>query len=192
MCEQLSLTIRALRSAGCLPGAGCLGQALGLPLTFELGLESRAAPLMLCQGLDSENLELFGLAPGLVIPLERRPFHRSPGRWHFLCPACGLRKGVLVKVPVDGPPVAVALGWSCRNCSRGMPMGTPPWSPAWPLTPDQRLKRALEKAANADYRQPGEERRRWRRRAQRASMALQRAAAQAEKEATRLTRRLAM
>lgn len=191
MCE-VALTISALKRAGHLPSGGLPGTAAGRPLTFDSGTELPGTTLLLCRRLDSRTLELFGLAPGLVIPLERLPFHQSPGRWHFLCPACGLRKGVLVKVPVNGPPLAAALGWTCRNCARGMPMGTSPWSPAWPLSPCRRLKRALEKAAEADQRRPGEERRHWRRRAQRASMALQTAAAQAETEANRLARRLSV
>ena len=91
-------------------------------------------------------------------------------------------------MPADGPPVAAAIGWACRNCARGRVASSPPWSTAWPLTPAQRLKHALEKAAEADRRRPQEKRRDWRKRIQRAALARQKAAAQAEHDATRLSR----
>jgi hypothetical protein len=176
-----SLSIRDLRHAGMLAGRESTTAA---PVCN--GLTVGPSPFPTPSGL----LELTGLAPGLIIPLERRPFHQSPGRWHFLCPACGLRKGVLVRVPADGPPVAAAVRWACRNCALGREAGSPPRSPTWPLTPDQRLKRALEKAAEADRRRPQEKRRDWRKRIQRAALARQKAVARADQEAARLARGL--
>ena len=185
-----TLSVQTLKQAGVLPDRGAAWPPPARLVPSEKAPDVPPALLVVRPGPTPGGLELAGLTPDLVVPLERLPFHRSPGRWHFLCPGCGLGKGVLLEVPADGPPVAAALGWACRNCARGMPAGTPPWSVAWPLTPTQRLKRALEKATEADQRRPGEERHHWRKRTRRASLARRKAEAQADQEAARLARRL--
>src|SRR5262245_23311604 len=53
-------------------------------------------------------------------------------------------------------------------------------------------QRALEKAAQADQRRPGEQVREWRKCVQRAGLARQKATAQADLEAARLAGRLGM
>jgi hypothetical protein len=109
----------------------------------------------------------------LSVLVERLPFHRSPGRWHFRCPACGCLKAILVEVGDDTPqaPLAVRqIGWACRTCA-GLPK-----SRAWPLTVSQRLDNALEKATD-EGRHPGEKARDWRRRRQRAAQAIAKAEA---------------
>ena len=66
----------------------------------------------------------------LVVAIERRSFHRSPGPRFFRCLACGELRGVLVEVATADQhpgwraarehPAAQALGWACRRCA-GLP-----------------------------------------------------------------------
>src|SRR5262245_43698709 len=109
----------------------------------------------------------------LRVPIERLPFCRSPGRWHWRCPCCGELKGVLVEVDNTGSrasPAARVIGWACRTCA-GLPK-----SRAWGLSPSQRLDHALEKATD-EVRHRGEKARDWRRRRKRAAQAIAKAEA---------------
>jgi hypothetical protein len=118
----------------------------------------------------------------LVVSIERPPFHRSPGRWHFRCPACGrlvrVLAEVLPKVPGGrGRPskrepdsTALALGLACLECA-----GCPP-SRSWSLSPAKRLDQALERAAD-DRRHAGEKTKALRRRQARTAQAILRAQA---------------
>src|SRR5262249_16891569 len=128
----------------------------------------------------------------LVVALERRPFGRSPGAWHFRCPACARWVMILVEVkpkPVGSPgrpnkreqnPTALALGWGCTRCA-----GRPP-SRSWSLSPARRLDHALERATD-DHRHPGEKATAWRRRRERAAQAIARAQAADVGELERLS-----
>jgi hypothetical protein len=128
------------------------------------------------------SLELAALpspAGELVVPIERLPFHQSPGRWHFLCPCCGGLKGVLVEAGSAASAHVRQLGWACRTCA-GLPK-----SRAWPLTVSQRLDNALVKADD-EARHPGEKARDWRRRRQRAALAIAKARGMDDKTLERL------
>jgi hypothetical protein len=108
----------------------------------------------------------------LVVSVERLPFHRSPGRWHWRCPCCAELKGVLVEVSdtsARSNPAARLIGWACRTCA-GLPK-----SRAWGLSSSQRLDNTLERAAEAEVRRPGENARDWRRRRQRAALSIAKA-----------------
>ena len=135
------------------------------------------------------SLEIVGLpspSGGLVVPIERLPFHQSPGRWHFRCPSCGKLKGVLVDVGADTPQAplhVLQIGWVCRTCA-GLPH-----SRAWPLNSHQRLDNALLKADD-ENRRPGEKARDWRRRRQRAAQAIAKAEAMDGQTVERLARSL--
>src|SRR5262245_53167593 len=116
----------------------------------------------------------------LVVAIERRSFHRSPGPRFFRCPACGELRGVLIEVATADQhpgwraarehPAARALGWACRRCA-GLPH-----SRAWPLWSSDRLANALARAVDLD-RRDGEKARDWRRRRIRAQAAFIKAAA---------------
>ena len=93
--------------------------------------------------------------------LERRPSHRSPGRWYFLCPRCGRR---CLRLERQG------AGWACTRC-----LGLPA-SVSWPLSRRQRERRALDKATQV-VRAPFERHDCWQRRLARAAKAIARAQA---------------
>jgi hypothetical protein len=138
------------------------------------------------------TLELHGLprpdGGELVVPIERLPFHQSPGRWHWRCPCCGELKGVLVDVDDTSSrasPAARVIGWACRTCA-GLPK-----SRAWGLRPSRRLDNALEKA-NDEGRHPGEKACDWRQRRQRAAQAISKAEAMDGQRGERLARSLAL
>ena len=87
------------------------------------------------------------------VALQRRPFHRSTGRWHCACPGCGRWVRVLALGPISPArrpdeitaspsPPAVQPWWACRRCHR---LG----SAASRESPDQRLLRAARKAEAA-------------------------------------------
>ena len=103
------------------------------------------------------SLEIVGLpspSGGLVVPIERLPFHQSPGRWHFRCPSCGKLKGILVDVGADtlqAPLHVLQIGWVCRTCA-GLPR-----SRAWPLTLTSGWTTLLK--ADDENRRPGEKKR---------------------------------
>ena len=121
------------------------------------------APLRAAAPVDHPTLEI--CPDGLVYPatsqsqalgpvaLQRRPFHRSTGRWHCACPTCGRWVRVLVLGPISTArrpdeitpspsPPAVQPWWACRRCHR---LG----SAASRESPDQRLLRAARKAEAA-------------------------------------------
>jgi hypothetical protein len=169
------ISIQAVTRVGLLP-ATCV---LWPPPLRRLVLGSRKVVVVICPAMPpapAGSLELAGLprpnGGTLAVPLERLPFHQSPGRWHFRCPCCGDLRGVLLDVAVGGTlranPAAVALGWACRTCA-GLPK-----SRAWPLSVSQRLDNALERAAD-ERRRPGEKARDWRRRRQWAALAIAKA-----------------
>ena len=119
-----------------------------------------------------------GLRPnGPAFDLARRPFHRSPGRWHLCCPGCGRWRAALALAPPCGaaplPDTSAGLNgaiWACREC-----LDLPP--PAQRLSASQRVFRAVERAEYAGHRQPGERRDRWLRRQAKAITATANAAA---------------
>src|SRR5215475_1539987 len=140
------ITVRALRQTGSLPSSRDSWPPI------ERRALMREQVLSICPAeppFSPDSLILAGLPrPGggrLVVPIERLPFHQSPGRWHFRCPICGRLKGVLVEVGADTPragSAACQMCWACRTCA-GLPK-----SRAWPLTVSQRLDNALEKATD--------------------------------------------
>ena len=178
-----SLSIQRLSRAGLLPRAAdpWPPQPRPLPIPLRLAVATirptAAGGLMLC-GLPRPDGGLHD------VPLERLPFHQSPGRWHWRCPCCGQLKGVMVEVDDSTPraPLHVRqIGWTCRSCA-GLPE-----SRAWPLSPAQRLDNALDRAGEID-RRPGEKARDWRRRRQRATLAIAKARDMDDQTVERLTR----
>jgi hypothetical protein len=120
----------------------------------------------------------------LTVPLERRPFHRSPGTWFFRCRGCSALRGVLVDVEREGAadtdPAVRSLGWVCRRCA-GLPA-----SRARNLSNSQRLANALARGLDVN-RRDGEKRRDWRRRRERGKAVRQQAEASARRTLGRLT-----
>ena len=179
------LSVRQLREAGLLRSSGATWPPPEARWKAPPGvLQQASAPTLTVRPSFARGLlELEGLAPGLTVLIEPLPFHKSPGRWHFRCPACGQRRGVLARVGEPGTPAARALGWACRTCA-GLPH-----SRSWPLNPHQRLDNALEKAAD-EGRHHGEKARDWRRRRQRAAQAITKAEALDGLDFNRLSERL--
>jgi len=164
------LAISTLSRAGVLPSVRTPWPPEPKRLT-DLGSTTtiRAAGLSAPPGI-LEIAELPCPVGHLTVLIERLPFHKSPGRWHFRCPACGALRGVLVQVGAAAQAQVQTLGWACRTCA-GLPH-----SRAWPLTASQRLDNALEKATE-EFRHDGEKARDWRRRRQRAAQAIAKAEA---------------
>lgn len=166
------LSIRTLSRGGLVPAATDPWP----PTVRRLLLEGSSIVLLIRPAAPPaalRSLELTGLPRPdgglLAVPIERLPFHHSPGRWHFRCPACGQLRGVLVEACAEAPPPARALGWACRTCV------DLPASRAWPLGPAERLDNALERATE-ERRRPGEKACDWRRRRLRAEEARRKAA----------------
>src|SRR5262249_21369547 len=132
-----------------------------------LPAEGEIVPAQLPGGAATVRADPPSLQMGAArVRLARRPFHRSPGRWYFLCPACGRHCLRLID-------------WRCTR-SAGAPA-----SLSWRLSRHQRLERALKKAALTN-RKHGESAAAYERRRRRARAAEAKAVEVLDREVRRL------
>ena len=180
MTEHTFLTSERLRWFGLLPLPGGEPSDPRARLSLDIGAEAHAfeveiAPALSATPGEPERWRLRLLPDGPGFDLARRPFHRSPGRWHLCCPGCGRWRAALALVPptcaepsLNGSADVAGTIWACREC-----LGLPP--PAQRLSVSQRIFRAVERAEHSEHRQPGERLDRWRRRQAKAAMVMRRA-----------------
>lgn len=104
-------------------------------------------------------------------PLARRPFARSPGRWHVECPTCRRWVRLLLKVSLDPADDAAHTTAPARPCRWGCRACLGRHSLAALLNAEERVWRAVERAAEIPTRRTGEKRQRWLRREAKAATA---------------------